>query len=334
MTIFNGSVDLTNVPCKRTVREPQQNVADITKRLQQKLIQQMKENSVNAVRTYTEYITLLQNVHNTAPATLDWESLSMEPHPRMPINPSLLQLKAEYNFQAYKPTMSDYLTLRRGKKIRELSDKIESARREDDLLYNAVLKQYRNDVLDWKKRQIISKGVKDLDPAFYQQAVTYFNPFSAVTRPGLQLNCDFFSNYVVINLHLDAAKIIPDYILTKTAEGKLSNAQMKASNYNRLLCGFVCGCTLRAAKECLAILPVQFICVNFSIGLVGRISGIMESCNILSVKFDHKNLQQADLQNQDAADLIGSFVHRMVYVETDGFAAVEKITEVSGKYPL
>lgn len=312
MTTNNHFIGAVSACYKRAIREQKKNTIEAVKRLQQKLKQQIKDNSVNAVGTYNEYVASLVSIHKIDSETIDWESLARAPHPKLPLKELKNQFEAEYNYQTYEPTFVDYLTLQHRKKMRELLDKIELAKHADDLVYNAILKEFRNDAIEWKKIQTITKGIHERDLVAYQKAIDFFDPFASVSRPGMRPICETFDDHIVVDLHLNAGKVIPDYLLTKTADGKLSNTLLEASAYNQLLYDYVCACTLRVARETFALLPVNFVFVNVRAEVFDRSTETLENKTVLSIKFDTENLRKLNFNRMTCADLIAVFSHEPI----------------------
>jgi hypothetical protein len=325
MTLINSS-NSSSTTYKRTLQEQQRNSVESAKRLQHKLKQQIKEKSVNAVKTYNDYITSLRTVNNVEVITPDWHSFVAEPHPKLPVKEPVHQLEAENELAAYVPTWIDYLTWQHRKKITDLSDRVAAARLEDDLVYNATLKQFRNDVSDWKQVQIISKGMIEQNPEIYQYALEFYNPFAAVLCAGLQIKCECYREHIIVHIQLDAGKVIPGFRLAKTAKGKLSNTDLPAADYNQLLKDFVCGCVLRVARETLAILPVDFVIVNVNAELMNKVLSLTAHRSILSVRYNRTDFVKQNVQNSIPDFSLSSIPHRIAYSDQEGFLPVEVLT--------
>jgi len=312
MTTVNHLINPTGTSYKRALREQQKNTVETTKRLLQKLKQQIKDNNINAADTYDEYLSSLLSVHKASSERIDWASFSLAPHPKLPVKESKKQFEAEYNYQTYEPTFLDYITLQHRKKMGDLLDKIELAKHADDLIYNAILKEFRNEAQDWKKIQAITNGIREGEVAAYQKAIDFFDPFAAISLPGIQVLCETFNDHIIVNLHLNAAKVIPDYVINRTADGRLSNTLLNVSDYNRLLHDYACGCALRSAREIFALLPVNFVSVNIVAELVNSSIAETQRKTILSIKFDQENLRKLDFNTMNCQALLAVFSHESI----------------------
>lgn len=87
------------------------------------------------------------------------------------------------------------------------------------------------------------------------------------------------------------------------------------TEYNQLLQDYVCGCTIRVARDMFALLPLRHIIVD------AEDSGK----TILSVDFGKRQFDELDFQLLDASDAVETFDHRMQFSKEQGFAAVHSL---------
>lgn len=85
--------------------------------------------------------------------------------------------------------------------------------------------------------------------------------------------------------------------------------------YNSLLQDYVCGCTIRIARDMFALLPVRHILIDASDG----------NDDILSVDFTRTGFLALDFNTLDPSDTVQSFEHRMEYSASEGFSPVETL---------
>ena len=86
-------------------------------------------------------------------------------------------------------------------------------------------------------------------------------------------------------------------------------------HYNSLLQDYVCGCTIRIARDMFALLPVRHILVDASDG----------KNRILSVDFTRAEFIGLDFDEIDPSDAVQSFEHRMQYSPSEGFSPVAAV---------
>ncbi len=92
---------------------------------------------------------------------------------------------------------------------------------------------------------------------------------------------------------------------------------LSREQYNELLQDFVCGCSIRIARDILAILPVRHVIVDASDG--GRF--------ILSTDFMRTEVAETDFDDVDASNYIESIQHRMQFDRYNGFASIPILDE-------
>lgn len=96
----------------------------------------------------------------------------------------------------------------------------------------------------------------------------------------------------------------------------MHNAEnLDRTEYNQLLQDYVCGCTIRVARDMFALLPLRHIIVD------AEDSGK----TILSVDFGKRQFDELDFQLLDASDAVETFDHRMQFSKEQGFAAVHSL---------
>jgi hypothetical protein len=122
---------------------------------------------------------------------------------------------------------------------------------------------------------------------------------------------------------VNSLEIVPDYVLTTTATGKLSNKKMTVSRFNELYQDYVCSAAIRVARETFALLPIDCVYVNAIADLLDASTGRIKPQAILSCKFIGENLDRLHFERIDCSDAMRNFVHRMSFSKNSGFAAVE-----------
>jgi hypothetical protein len=323
MTTVKSQVRTANASYKRAVREEQRKTREAAKLQQENLKQQIKNNNIAAIRNYNEYIESLLSIHKECSESLNWECYATEPEPKLPVRQSAKQDEAEYHYKIYKPSILDIVLVQNKKKLKDLFNKIELAKQADDRIYNAVLKEFKNNVDDWKKIQDITKGISEADPLAYKNAIDFFDPFSQISHLGTQLGCEVFSDHITVNMYVNAEEVIPNYVLSQTPSGRLSNKKLTVSKFNEIYRDYVCGCALRVARETFALLPVRFVFLNTFAGISNNGTGQVESKAILSVRFDPYNLKALNFDTESCHDALIKFPRHMKFTKAHGFSGIE-----------
>ena len=158
-----------------------------------------------------------------------------------------------------------------------------------------------------------------------------FNPFEGVSSLGSQLGFRFFANLVEVDLHVNSPEVIPNFILTQAANGKLSRKVMPVSKFNEIYQDYVCGCLLRISREIMAHLPVDQVVVNALGAMLNPATGLVEEQVIVSVAMPRATLVRLNFAALDPSDSMRNFNHTMKFAKTTGFQPVARVAPVGGR---
>jgi len=290
------------------------------------LYKQIKKGDLTAVVSYNNYIRSLLSIHQDSRGILNWDDFREIPEPKLPLRPSLNQDIAEEEYKAYQPTMLDKILGQRKKKLSDLMKNTEQAKRDDDLIYNASLKEFKNDHQEWKKGQLIAVGVKNKEPVAYQQAIEFFEPFKQILQLGAKVDCESFTDYIIAHLNFHWAEVIPDYMVTQTAAGKVLSSQMPDLKFNEICHHHVCASALRTGREIFALLPIGCVLVHAYANLPDKKTGSAQKKIILSVKFTRTALQELNFSTLNGPDFFPGFPHHMDFSVEDGFLPTQPLS--------
>lgn len=104
---------------------------------------------------------------------------------------------------------------------------------------------YNRQFIDWQERQHLAKQVL----AMYAQVLEAFTPFEGISHLGSGLGFTFTSDHIEVDLQVNTAEVIPDFVVTQLASGKLSRKALPVSRFNEIYQDYVCSCLLRVARE-------------------------------------------------------------------------------------
>jgi len=292
----------------------------------QDIKQKIKKGGLEVVTYYNKYIESLLSIHKESSESLNWDNLINEPEPKLPLRLSLNQDKAEQEYRDYQPTVLDKMLGQSKNRKKELLKKAELAKREDDLVYNATLREFKSNHQNWTTIQLITKGIREANPAAYKDAIEFFDPFRQISRFGAILQYETFSEHIVVNLHLNSTDIVPDYIVTEASPGKVSHSEMPAPAFHELCHRHVCCSVLRVGRETFALLPVKYVYVNVYSSLLNTSTGLAESKVVLSVKFNPDDLMKLNFNTLNGADYLANFQHNLDFSVSKGFSAVVRMS--------
>jgi hypothetical protein len=154
-----------------------------------------------------------------------------------------------------------------------------------------------------------------------QRVIFFFLP--NISKLSTQITCVINQTRLTLNVSVNSTEIIPDYVLSVTAIGKLSNKKMTVSRVNDLYQDYVCSAAIRVAREVFALLPIERVQVNAIADLLDSSTGRVRPMPVLSVEFMVDNLSRLDFGRIDCSDAMRNFLHRMVFSKNSGFSAVE-----------
>lgn len=323
MATLNGFVRSANASYKRSVRANERRTRELAKQYQQNLEEQVRNDNAAAAETYNDYVNMLVSVHKSCSGKTDWNSFLNEPEPEKPRKTKKREERATAAVHLYKPSFFDRLFGREAGKRVKLQSEFDWAVQADLSEFERNADKYSEDLEDWKTVKGISQGVLAADPVAYRDAISFFDPFSGISQLGTQVSCVINRAGVTINLSVNSSQIVPDYVLSLTATGKLSNKKITTSRFNELYQDYVCSAAIRVAREVFALLPIECVYVNAIADLLDSATGRIKPMPISSVKFMKDNLSRLDFERIDCSDAMRNFVHRMGFSKNSGFSAVE-----------
>lgn len=325
---FRGAVRSFAAAARRIEREQQRRTREAAKHYKQLQKQQESANAAEAVAQYEDYLAVIKSIHHDCGDTIDWQRMWNEPAPARPPRNKVHEAAASAALEGYRPGLMDKLLKREEERKEQLRQELEQAKARDQQERTAQLDDYQRQLDEWRERQELAKACLAKDPAVYQQVLEDFSPFEGVSSLGSQLGFRFSANVVEVDLHVNSPAVIPDFILTRTAAGKLSRKAMPVSKFNEIYQDYVCGCMLRIGREIMAHLPVEQVVVNALATMLNPATGLLEEQVIVSAAMPRSTLNRLGFATLDPSDSMRNFNHTMKFVKTTGFQAVSRVRAV------
>ncbi|MFW0716197.1 hypothetical protein [Pedobacter sp. N23S346] len=326
MATLNSFIRSANASYKRTARANERQARAHAKQQQQYLKEQIRNDSIAAVNAYNDYLEMLISIHKSCSETLNWNTFLQEPEPVKPKKTKKREEVAAVALHLYKPSILDKLLGKEHNKRANLQSTLDEAIRKDLQEFNQNVQQYNNDLEDWKTVRLIATGVLAKESSAYKDAISFFDPFTNINQLGTRISCVFNGIGLTLNVSVNTLDIIPDYVLSATANGKLSNKKMTTTKFNELYQDYVCSCAIRVARETFALLPIDCLHVNAIADLLDPSTGRILPQPILSCKFIQENLARLNFVHIDCSDAMRNFVHNMKFSKTTGFAPVQVLS--------
>jgi hypothetical protein len=273
--------------------------------------------AMREVELFESYIHMLRTIHLDADEPLDWHGIYTTPPPFEPGNPGPNEARAIQEEAAYKPTLWDRLFGRVNRRRNALRDRVARAREEDEAAYRS-----------WKEGRELAERILSGDESAYVEAVRVLNPFSDLAELGSDFTCYATEkpSLLAVEFRVHSDKIVPREVKTLTKTGKLSVSEMPVTRYNSLKQDYVCSTIFRVARDMFAILPITEVLVHATDFLMNEAVGRMEAVTIVSVRINKKLLESLNLEAIDPSEAISLFEHRMNFLKTKGFRAVEQLS--------
>ena len=321
MATIKGFIRSYGAAVRRAEREQQRIAREAAKRYKKQLKLEEIENASEAVRSYNEYVDILQSLHKNCTSKVDWDEILNTPEPEEPINDYANYNKANYALESYKPSKLKSIFVNTDRKIEDLRTKLEEAKNLDLDIYEKKLREYQEERLNWLEIKGIARGVTGFKTDFYLEAVRYFNPFSDIGELGTRVSIDIIDNLVDIKLFVNGVDIIPNYSLNQTSTGKLSKKKLPKSKFNELYQDHVCSALIRVAREIFAYLPIEKSRISILTPLLNKSTGHLEEEVIISAIIISDTLMALNLDQIDPSDSMVNFIHNMKFSKTTGFKA-------------
>ncbi len=275
---------------------------------------------------FVNSVEVLLSVHKECSAPVDWLSAARAPAPAAPVYSNANESAAAGASASYKPGFFARLLSLETKQRARLASAIEAGRALDQQLFRALEEQHQTGHGAWAWHQQLASAVLAGDLQAYETAISYFEPLEELEEQGCQIQLGTTDPwYVAASILAKDDSIVPTEEKSLLASGKLSSKKMPAGKQREIYQDYVCGCALRAAREMLALLPVQFVLVHVSIVMLNKSTGHQEPTTVLSVAFSRSGVDRLNINALDPSDSMANFVHRMGFKKSSGFARVDAV---------
>ena len=180
---------------------------------------------------------------------------------------------------------------------------------------NDVMAIYRESIqtIDWRDILISSPGeyheyyksraekILNGDIDAYFEVLSDLNPFDKLMQYGSDFECGTDDpRMLVVHFTVNSYQVLSEAI------------SLPVEQYNDLLQDYVCGCSIRIARDIFALLPLRSVLIN----------AIDNGKDILSVKFKKRSFEALNFAQIDASDTVEQFEHRMNFNFNDGFKPI------------
>lgn len=272
-------------------------------------------NPLQAVEEYNRVVTELKSVHKNCDDVMDWQQIVALAPPFAKDQPGPEEQAAAAKLEQYKPSFFDKLLSKDDDRVEDLEQAVAAARQQDEQTY-----------ADWEAMHTIAQRVLDGDKQAYLEVIADLNPLDDLLEYGSGFEFAIErSGILEVEFIVVSDQVLPTEKLGITKTGRLSRRKMPISKYNELFQDYVCSSTIRIARDLMAILPLDYVLVHATDGILNTATGHQEQLTLLSVRFDRRTLSGLNFDLVDPSDAITNFKHQMDFTKTKGFQPVFKI---------
>jgi len=176
---------------------------------------------------------------------------------------------------------------------------------------NGDFKAHEQERAEWAKMHSLAKRVLAGEESAYDEALQDLSGFSELSKIGSSIAFRVHhSKLIECELTVNGRDAIPAEVKSLTSAGKLSVKAMPKARFHEVYQDYVCGCVLRAAREVLALLPVDVVIVTAKVSTLQTSTGANVNTPVLSVAFPRPALERLDFSRLDPSDSMENFTHR------------------------
>ena len=289
-----------------------------------------RDRAAYEVALFENRLELLVSVHKECSDPWDWESLKNADPPPEPKPSTVNERAARAALEAYSPGMADRLLGRESRKREALASAVEAAKKQDEDDARKARAEYEKDLEEWKKMREIAEGVLEAKLSAYEAAIREADPFSEISLLGSKVTIrGEDTRRMEVEVRVNGEDVVPAQSKSLLKNGQLSVKEMPKGKFYELYQDHVCSVAIRAAREMLALLPIETVFFHATADLLNTSTGHLEEQTILSVAMPRATVERLNFDTIDCSDAMKNFVHRTDFKKTRGFAAVERMVPSS-----
>lgn len=323
---WRGTVRTLGAVARQAERARAHNLAALNKL-------QDQERASDAVREFDRYVESLISVHASCSPATNWQERAAKAPPPEPQPTHERERAARRAATSYKPSLLDRLRGCADQKRKALEDAIPAAVAADQNAFKESMKAYQQELEDHEDEVAFARKVLLRDASAMVEAIRIFEPLASIGLLGEHLSISILSSRLVqLELTIHGEEIVPKDKVKLLASGRASVKPMPKGEYHRLYQDHVCSAALRAAREILALLPVDEVLVNAVDDLVDTATGHLTRMTVLSFLAPRATLETLNFQAIDPSDAMKNFLHNMSFSATTGLKPVQAVTPPSSPH--
>ena len=172
----------------------------------------------------------------------------------------------------------------------------------------------------------LANRILEKDEDAYLEVMEKYSPMDAISVFGSDFEFGVDNNVLVCRFNVKIDDVVPNVGFKKSeSTGKISECEIKGSQFNDLAQDYVCSCAIRIAREAFALLPVDMVIVNAEDVIFDSSTGNNRDATILSVLFIRDGFNNINFEMIDPSDFVSRFKSNVSFSKTNGFKEVKDI---------
>lgn len=314
----------------RAVRYSERQALTRKRELEKQIKENQRQNLLMSAQIEVDFyhsrIEQLTTIHRDCGQFYDWKAIKNLPEPVTPNFSNQCEQEAIDRLEKYIPNFFDRIFgLSKKRKSLLLMD-IDNAKKIDQNKYNNDVKNYEQELIEWRELQNISRSILQGDFLAYDAALREFKPFDEVNELGSKVFVYYKSKDAAeIDFHVNGIEVIPSESKSLLKNGMLSVKKISQSRYFELYQDYVASAVLRIAREIFAILPLEKVVVTALGDILNTSIGIHEIRPIISALIPRSTIKKLNFDSLDPSDAMRNFIHNAEFKRSKGFIGVQKL---------
>lgn len=296
---------------RRQQRESQRRFRELQRQAKEQAKLSAQEQARLEVETYENRLELLLSIHKEQGEVWDWNAICTARPPIAPQRLNQREDEALARLNAYSPNTSNLVSGRADRESARLAAEVDASRQEDESDFQQAEQAYQQAYSDWKNFRDLAKRILAGDSKAYAQALRELSPFAEIAELGSSVQFTVETPKLIkCALKVSGTEAIPSEVKSLTASGKVSIKPMPKARFHEIYQDYICGCVLRAAREVLALLPVETVLITATVDVFDSVRMFPVEQPVLSVALTRIAIEKFRFEQLDASDTVDCFQHR------------------------
>jgi hypothetical protein len=285
---------------RRQQRDAQKRQRELERQTKQQMKLSAIEQTELEVEAFEDKLDALLSVHREEGETWDWVAIAASLPPPCP------ERNSNHEYKTKRLMLVASSQQREGAQVA-----IEQARLRDEQLFQEAMLVYTNAKAEHEKMKDLALRILAREHKAYTEALVEFSPLHEISDLGSALQFTVHNGTMIeCKIKANGTQIIPTEIKTLTAKEKLSVKPMPKGRFYEIYQDYVCGCTLRVAREVFAMLPVETLLITVLADLLDWRTRQMVEQPVLSVAMPRAVVAKLNFEQINSSEALAIFQYR------------------------